>query len=468
MFKSQSTFFRYIHILSDITLTVFCLVLAYWLRFNMEIVPVTKGYPGFEPYLFLIIPIVIIWFFIFKTSGLYLSHRTRPLYEEFTIILIDIILAFLTLLTFLFFFRHYSYSILVMGLFFSFNIITLFFFRLVLRNTLSFIRTRGYNLRYVLIIGVDKKAWELNKIIHQHQEFGMKVIGFIRPTTKTPYFNKVIERKTLGVIDSIPLIIKEKTVDIIFLTLSAGDADLIQKTINYVIEKRIEIKLLPDMLNFLMRNSQVEDIVGIPVLNIGVKPISQSGAAIKRFLDISIASVVLLLLSPLFLLIAIGIKISSQGPVLFKQKRISLDGSEFTIYKFRSMHVNAEKDTGPIMVNSNNDSRCFRFGAFLRRTNLDELPQLFNILKGEMSLVGPRPERPFFIKQFKHKFPRYLERHRVKCGITGWAQINGLRGGGTDIDKRLEYDLFYIENWSFILDLEILIGTLLLGWRNAK
>jgi len=468
MLKNHSAFFRNLHIASDILLSLAALLIAYWLRFHIEVLPVTKGYPGFEPYFILMLPITLIWFFIFKTSGLYLSHRTRPLYEEFTIILIDIVLAFLCLLTFLFFYRQYSYSMLVMGMFFILNITLLFLFRAILRSFLSCIRKRGYNKRYILIVGTDEKAWDLTRTIERHQEYGMEIIGYIRPTVKTPFFNETIRRKTLGVIDSLPLIIKKRPPDLIFITLSPQESELIQKIIDHVIEKRIEIKILPDVLNFLMRNSQVEDVAGMPVLNIGVKPISQSGAILKRLLDISISTVLLILSFPLFVVIATGIKISSRGPVFYRQERVGLDGTSFTIYKFRSMHLDAEKKTGPIMVNSSHDRRCFPLGAILRRTNLDEIPQLINILKGEMSLVGPRPERPYFIKQFKHKFPRYLERHRVKCGITGWAQINGLRGSDTEIDKRLEYDLFYIENWSLLLDLEILIGTLFLGWRNAR
>ena len=468
MLREKHFIFRNIQILLDIIITIGAFFLAYYLRFSVEILPVTKGYPGFKPYLYLAIPISIIWFTIFYFSGLYISRRTRPLYEEFTVIIIDVTLAFLCLLTVLFFYKNFSYSSLVMGLFYILDIYFLITFRIILRKLLHFIRKKGLNLRYVLIIGTNEKAWEITKIIKKHPEYGLKLIGFLKSCKEAKVFNNIISQKIIGTIEDLEKLLNKFSIDIVIITLPYSELSYITKVTEILMGRSIQIKIIPDTWQFILKSSSVEDFDGIALLNVGVKPISGMQAILKRIMDVVISFALLILLSPLFLIIAIGIKLSSRGPIFYIQERIGLDGRPFNIIKFRTMKVDAEKETGPVMVTSKDDKRCFPFGKFLRRFNLDELPQLINVLKGEMSLVGPRPERPYFAEKFREKIPRYIERQRVKCGITGWAQINGLRGGDTPIDKRIEYDLYYIENWSILLDIEILIGTLLFGWRNAK
>jgi exopolysaccharide biosynthesis polyprenyl glycosylphosphotransferase len=216
---------------------------------------------------------------------------------------------------------------------------------------------------------------------------------------------------------------------------------------------------VPDLLQFIALRARLEDLDGVPVINLNDVPLQGLSAFIKRSLDVVISAGALVLMTIPGLLIAWMIKRTSTGPVFYAQERMGLDGRQFTVYKFRTMPVNAESETGPIWA-TENDSRVTRFGAFLRRHDLDEWPQFWNVLKGDMSIVGPRPERPFFVEQFKHRIPQYMLRHKVKAGITGWAQVNGWRGN-TSLEKRIEYDLYYIENWSVTLDIKIMWLTVL-------
>ena len=216
----------------------------------------------------------------------------------------------------------------------------------------------------------------------------------------------------------------------------------------------VDIKIVPDLLQFVALRTGMEDLDGIPIINLSDTPLSGWYGPVKRAADILFSSLGIILTSPVLILIAVTIKLTSRGPVFYKQERMGLDGSVFTMFKFRSMKVGAEEETGAVWAKKD-DPRRTGIGSFLRSTSLDELPQLFNILKGEMSFVGPRPERPYFVEQFRGKIPRYMLRHKVKCGLTGWAQVNGYRGN-TSIEKRIEYDIFYIENWSLSFDIKII------------
>jgi Undecaprenyl-phosphate glucose phosphotransferase len=224
----------------------------------------------------------------------------------------------------------------------------------------------------------------------------------------------------------------------------------------------VDVKVVPDLLQVIALRARLEDLDGVPVININDVPLQGFNTIVKRGIDVLISAGALALLFVPFCIIAALIKLTSSGPVFYRQERMGLDGKPFMIYKFRSMYADAEAHTGPVFARQN-DPRRTPFGKLLRRSNFDELPQLWNALRGDMSIVGPRPERPLFVAQFKDKIPQYMLRHKVKAGITGWAQVNGWRGN-TSIEKRIEYDLYYIENWSVRLDLKIMWLTLLKGF----
>jgi exopolysaccharide biosynthesis polyprenyl glycosylphosphotransferase len=223
----------------------------------------------------------------------------------------------------------------------------------------------------------------------------------------------------------------------------------------------IDVKIVPDLLQFIALRARIEDLDGVPIINLNDVPLQGLSAMAKRGIDFAISAVGLLVLAIPLALVALAIRLTSPGPVFYRQERMSLDGSSFAVYKFRSMYHEAEAVTGPIWADDE-DPRCTPLGRYLRRFDIDELPQLWNVLRGDMSLVGPRPERPYFVEQFKHRYPHYMLRHKVKSGITGWAQVNGWRGN-TSLEKRIEFDLYYIENWSLNLDVKILWLTLVRG-----
>jgi Undecaprenyl-phosphate glucose phosphotransferase len=227
-------------------------------------------------------------------------------------------------------------------------------------------------------------------------------------------------------------------------------------------QEMIDVKVVPDLLQVIALRARLEDLDGVPVINVNDVPLQGFNSVVKRLIDVAISSAALVALTIPFAIIAALVKLTSRGPVFYTQERMGLDGRKFMIHKFRSMYADAEAETGPVFA-SNEDPRRTPLGRFLRRTNIDELPQFWNVLKGEMSIVGPRPERPLFVAQFKDRIPQYMLRHKVKAGITGWAQVNGWRGN-TSIEKRIEYDLYYIENWSVRLDLKIMWLTLLKGF----
>jgi Undecaprenyl-phosphate glucose phosphotransferase len=224
----------------------------------------------------------------------------------------------------------------------------------------------------------------------------------------------------------------------------------------------IDVKVVPDLLQVIALRARLEDLDGVPVININEPSLQGVNALVKRAIDIAISSAALLLLAVPIAVIAALVRITSKGPAFFRQERMGLDGKPFTIVKFRSMLDDAERETGPVWT-QRDDPRVTAVGRFLRRSNLDEVPQLWNVLRGDMSIVGPRPERPHFVEQFKHRIPQYMLRHKVKAGLTGWAQVNGWRGN-TELEKRIEYDLYYIENWSVRLDLKIMWLTIVKGF----
>jgi len=226
----------------------------------------------------------------------------------------------------------------------------------------------------------------------------------------------------------------------------------------------VDVKVIPDILQFITLKAAVEELDGLPIISLSEGPVTGWNRVAKRALDLAVSALALVILSPLFALIALGIRLTSSGPVIYGQERMGLDGRPFRMYKFRSMRMDAEAESGPVWT-APDDARRTLVGQFLRRFSLDELPQLWNVLRGEMSLVGPRPERPFFVQQFRTMIPQYMLRHKVKSGMTGWAQVNGLRGN-TSLEKRIEYDLYYVENWSLTMDLKILCLTLWRAWRH--
>ena len=318
------------------------------------------------------------------------------------------------------------------------------------------LQARGWGEGRVLIVGTGEVGRMIMQKIHRSPGLGYRVVGFV---DDEPKVKAVQDSPVLGATDDMPTLILSEKINEVIIALPEATHHEILKITSKCDRSRVSIKVFPDVFQIMASEISIGDLGGLPLLT--VRDIALRGwrLTVKRVMDVAGSAVALVLLSPIMMLLAILIKLDSEGPVLFTQERMGLDGKRFMMLKFRSMRPDAESETGPIWTTVN-DSRRTRLGKTIRRFSIDELPQFVNVLLGDMSLVGPRPERPVFVEQFKQSIPRYMDRHQEKAGITGWAQVNGLRGD-TSIIERTKYDLWYIENWSVALDLRILIRTLL-------
>lgn len=469
MLKRRSQFFEILFVTTDLLVVSCAWCLAYWVRFSQdflpEIFPADKGVPPFSHYLSLTIFIWLIWAFVFKRMGLYRPMRAVRRRKELWLLINANALALIVFIATTYLFREKSvpYSRLVFVYFGIFATFLTIFQRSALRVMLREVRRRGYNLRYMLIVGAGQLAGDVAKRVRRHREIGIQVIGCLAREAvsgRGPQGMAVV-----GTYSELPDILREREIDQVVVALPLEDNHLIPKIMGLVDDSMVDVKIVPDICQFLSVGNAIEEFEGLPVITIRSSPIEGINLVLKRGVDLVLAITALLFLAPLMLLIALIVKVTSSGPVLYVQERISLDGSRFRIFKFRTMFIDAEV-SGPGWTKVG-DARITPIGKILRQTSLDELPQLFNVLAGEMSIVGPRPERPVFIDKFREHIPRYMLRHKVPAGMTGWAQIHGWRGD-TSIEKRIEHDLYYIENWSISLDFKILALTLFKGFRNRN
>ncbi len=447
---------------ADLLLLSLSWILAYYLRFHLQIIPVTKGIPPFMDYAVLLIAIYVTWLPVYHFAKL---GETSVSHRRLTVFLNVVKAVFLHLLLFVavaYFFREYKYSRVVLFYFTFFNIVFLSLDRIFL---IKLIRHFGKQARdALLVVGTGDMGRQVAAYLEGKPELGLKVVGFLSGD-ETEKGSVVEGVPVLDVYEALPRVIQSHGIRHVMFALPLEDQPQLKSLIGQIRDELVDIHIVPDFLRFYILNASIEELDGIPVINVSTSPLYGWGRIGKRAMDIVVSTVAICCLSPLFLVLALAVKMSSKGPVFYRQERMGYDGKRFIILKFRSMVVDAEKETGAIWAKEN-DPRTTRVGAFMRRWNLDELPQFFNVLKGEMSLVGPRPERPVFIEKFKNDIPRYMLRHKVKTGITGWAQVNGYRGR-TSLKKRLDYDLYYIENWTLWFDVKILFVTLIKGFKNA-
>lgn len=339
-------------------------------------------------------------------------------------------------------------------------------FRILLRTVLHWARAEGYNRRRVVLVGMSSRGLDIAQRLRQAAWTGLHVVGYFdeRSPERTgdsqglPYLGKLTDLSNY---------VTRERVNQVWIVYPLKAEDRVKRVLHELRHTTVTVRYALDIFAFDLVNHSIVEVAGVPILNLNASPLIGVNALLKALEDRVLAALILLIASPIMLAIAIGVKLSSPGPIFYRQERLSWNNRSFMMLKFRSMPVTAESTTGPVWAKSG-ENRATKFGAFLRKTSLDELPQFINVLKGEMSIVGPRPERPVFVDQFKHEIPAYMKKHMVKAGITGWAQVHGWRGD-TDLSKRIEYDLYYIENWSLWLDLRIVLMTLVKGFfhRNA-
>jgi exopolysaccharide biosynthesis polyprenyl glycosylphosphotransferase len=458
--------FRSFLMVADLLLVAACWTAAYALRFTVfwdEPPGVWK--PGFAEWMTPVVGIVPLVFWLFRSRGLYRQQRTGSLLREAGIIVGGMSMAVVGVLAADAALRTY-HSRLGIGFFWGLGTLTLVASRVAGRGFLRSMRRRGYNLRYVLIAGAGELAAEVIQSIHSQPEAGLRILGLL--TDDPAKQGKTIEGvRALGPYAAVKEILRRRPVDEVVLALPREDAPQLEKILADLDDELVTVRLIPDLLHVLTLRSSVEELDGLPLINLRESPMVGWAAVQKRAFDAVVASGLLIAFSPLLAVAAIAVWASTGRPIFYRQERMGLDGRVFRMLKFRTMRPDAESETGPVWT-SPDDPRRTRVGALLRRTSVDELPQLWNVVRGDMSLVGPRPERPVFIERFRREIPGYMLRHKVRAGLTGWAQVHGWRGD-TSLHERVEHDIFYIQNWSLALDLRILLMTLWRGWfhRNA-
>ena len=432
-------------------------ILAFYLRFEaLPLIAPNKGFPPIGSYLTLLPLIVILWGSVFSAMHVYKSRRILRRTDEIRLILKAHAVSVLLFISLTYLISEYKYSRGVVIYFALLAAVLLTVFRLSLRNSLRAIRRRGHNLRWVLGIGGGDALQKMQGRIVKFPELGLRMKSILT-------CDQVMTLEP----GALSTLIRNEGIDQVLIALPRHQTALLDTLLAALKEETVDIQLLPDIYDFVTLGCEIETFDGIPIVHLNSSPLEGWGSAVKRATDVVLAAFGLLVISPLLVLIALLIRLTSKGPVFFRQERMGLDGQTFSMLKFRTMRTDAETQTGAVWAVAN-DTRKTKFGSFLRATSLDELPQLINVLRGDMSLVGPRPERPVFVSKFRHEIPHYMLRHKVKAGMTGWAQINGWRGN-TSLDRRIECDLYYIRHWSYTLDIKILLLTIWKGFihKNA-
>jgi Undecaprenyl-phosphate glucose phosphotransferase len=459
MLKAHSRLFEQLILLSDLVLIAGCWVAAYVFRFHVLHSP---EIPPFRGYALQLVPILIVWGFAFKAFDLYRPHRLASYLSEWLDIAKASTLGALVLISVMTFaFRGYDYSRVVIVLFWATSIVAASFSRAVFREALRFARRRGYNQRYAIVIGGGEPAAEVLRVLRRRPDAGIRVRGVLGDK------HEAIEgARWLGAPEDVRRVLDTESVDIVVIALPHGDYPRLTEILSQIGDEPVAIHLVPDIFSLASLRGGIEEFETLPIIHLRESPLYGWNLVLKRTFDVVVGAAALLVALPIMAVIAAAVRATSAGPIFYRQERMGLDGRRFDMLKFRTMRADAEAESGPQWAVPD-DPRRTALGAFLRRLSLDELPQLVNVLRGEMSLVGPRPERPSFVEEFRRRVPGYMLRHKVKAGITGWAQINGWRGN-TSIERRIEYDLYYIERWSLAFDVSILLRTLWLGFKNRN
>ena len=467
MIKDNQKLLNRINILLDGLFVILSYLFAWYIKFESvwSVKDPNIGVLEKEVYFAAVFALVPGYLLIYYWFGLYSPRRTSNRFSEsWDIIKSNTVGGALTMGALLLISQDdFSRSMLFM--FFAINTVLDIIFRIILRKIMRMARKKGYNLKYILLVGYSRSAEEYINRILTNPQWGYVVRGILDDHVPRGTMYKGIP--VLGAIDNLEYILPENKLDEISVTLALNDYGRLEEIVSMCEKSGVHTKFIPDYTSLVPSNPYTEDLMGLPVINIRYVPLSNAlNAFCKRTFDIIVSAVGMIIISPLLLFIAIGVKCTSRGPVIFKQVRVGLHNKEFQMYKFRTMVVQTEKDEQKGWT-VKGDPRVTKFGSFLRKTSLDELPQLFNVLIGQMSLIGPRPERPQFVEKFKEEIPRYMIKHQVRPGLTGWAQVNGYRGD-TSIYKRIEYDIFYIENWTMGFDLRILFLTIFTGFINKN
>lgn len=466
MIKDNQKVFNRLMVIIDAAIAAASFMLAYFFKFYILNDGPGPGVLPVTDYLLLLVFIVPMYMLIYYLCSVYAPKRTvRRRFEIYGILKANTIGIIALIIILFMILRMFYVSRSVMAFFYVFNVFFTSCFRYYLRKILRTFRKKGYNLKHILIVGYSRAAEEYIDRLTDNPQWGYVACGILDNHVPAGTVYKGV--KVLGTLGNLEIILPENKMDEIAIALSLKDYDYLEHIVGICEKSGVHTKFIPDYNSLIPSRPYTEDLQGLPVINIRYVPLTNTGnMMVKRAMDIVGSLFGIILTSPIMILSAILVKLSSPGPIIFKQERVGLHNKPFYMYKFRSMELQSPKEEKKAWT-VKNDPRVTGVGKILRRTSLDELPQLFNILKGDMSLVGPRPERPLFVEKFKEEIPRYMVKHQVRPGLTGWAQVNGLRGD-TSIRKRIEYDIYYIENWTLGFDIKIILMTFFTGFINKN
>jgi len=481
MIKKYRTKLISLYILSDIIGILISYFYSYGFRFYGYIIPVNpeKGIPSIKSYVFIFPLFLVIHMSLFFFQGFYRTRLKRTGIEDFFLITLNTIFTIIVVMGFLNYLNAYSggpaplfkidfkLSHAFLGIYFISVIFVLSFLRNQIYYFMKRRYARGLDLQSVVIVGAGKMGRAIAQKLVKYKDLGFEVKGFLDDEMKK---GEIIPEgegfRVLGPIRDLAHVIEGKNISDVYVALDLNNYPKIIEILKIVNKYVVNVRLIPDMFQLLTLKARIEDLDGFPVISIDEPPMRGFMLFVKRTIDVLASFILLVLLTPLLALTALIIRLDSKGPILFHQERVGLDGRKFMMHKFRTMISGAERKTGPVMSKPG-DPRVTGIGRYLRKFSIDELPQIVNVLLGEMSLIGPRPEREVFVEKFREKMPKYMLRHKVKSGMTGWAQVHGLRQN-TDFEKRLEYDFYYIQNWSLLLDLKILWKTVRRGFIDRR
>lgn len=465
MIKDNQRYFNRLHVLIDACVIFASYILAWYLRFESGIFEQDPWFLTLHVYMRALIYIVPGYLFLYYCFQLYTAKRVQGRRLEAWHIVQANIVGVMAFTLVLYVMKQTDFSRKMIVIFFGVNVCAEVLVRNFIRYVLRRLRKKGLNQKHILLIGYSRATEKYIDRVLWNPEWGYTIRGIL--DDKKPRGTEYKGIKVLGTIGNLQIILPENNLDEIVITLGLNDYHNLEQIVGMCEKSGIHTKFIPDYNNIIPTKPYTEDLMGLPVINIRHVPLSNTlNKIMKRTMDVCGAAVAIILFSPVMLVTAAAIWITSPGPLIFRQERVGFQNKTFQMYKFRSMIVQDEKSEMKKWT-VQNDPRVTKVGRFIRKTSIDELPQFFNVLRGDMSLVGPRPERPQFVEKFKEEIPRYMVKHQVRPGITGWAQVNGFRGD-TSIEKRIEHDLYYIENWTVGLDIKILIMTVFKGFVNKN
>lgn len=463
MIKNNQRIFNRLQVLIDAVIIAFSYVFAWYFRFQSGIFSQDAGVLPVTTYMAALVFVVPGYLFLYYLFQLYMPRRVQSRRMELWNITRANMIGLMAFILVLYFIKQEHFSRQMLFIFFGSNILFEAASRYVIRYALQKMRRKGFNQKHIVLVGCSRAAQQYLERIHRNPHWGYQVMGIL--SDEQPADTQYYGASVLGKTTILETLLAEHDFDEIVITLGMKEYEKLEEIVDICEKAGVHTKFVPDYGNVIPTRPYIEDVQGMPVINIRRVPLHLPvNRWIKRMIDVSGAAVGIILFSPIMLITTVLVKYTTKGPVIYRQERVGLHNKKFCMYKFRSMVVQDE-ECEKKEWSKKNDPRITPIGKWIRKTSIDELPQLFNVLKGEMSLVGPRPERPQFVEKFRDEIPRYMVKHQVRPGMTGWAQVNGYRGD-TSIRKRIEHDLYYIENWTLGLDFKIIMLTFFKGFMS--